>query len=217
MNPSTSAEFRRRLAINEGVRYARYLDSRGIPTIATGYNLERGAGALRAVGVVDVDAVIAGRDSTAPHVARWRVAELRARGHRVDPASPTQTFVAGMTDLQIGALLDRDIPSYVASAASLLPAGLFDRLTPARQIAWADMAYNMGAGPAGLGGFHGSIALLVAGQDEKDVGSVRAHGHFAELAAHLEASAWYRQVGARAIRNVTMLRDGALVGPTAFG
>lgn len=53
-------EVERRTQINEGIRLTRYLDSRGIPTIGIGYNLQRGPGQLEAVGIRNAAAVIAG-------------------------------------------------------------------------------------------------------------------------------------------------------------
>ncbi|HTD36627.1 MAG TPA: hypothetical protein VK669_03850, partial [Candidatus Limnocylindrales bacterium] len=94
MTPETRAELRRRLEINEGVRLARYRDSKAIPTIGTGYNIQaRGTQPLHQVGVVDVPAVASGADSQAPGAARYRISDLRAQHPDTDwaPANPGQT------------------------------------------------------------------------------------------------------------------------------
>ena len=221
MSPQTIAELRARLEVNEGVRLARYRDSIRIPTIATGYNLQaRGIQALLTVGVVDAEAVGAGADSQHPGATRLRLADLRAQHPDTDwaPASPTQTFIAGITMAQNDALLDRDIASFASAAATLLPQGIFDAMTPARQIAWTDMTFNMGTGENGLGGFHQTIDLLTRAQRAKDAGNVDgAHQLFEQVGEHLAASAFFRQVGDRAKRDVAMMRTGVLVDKNGNG
>lgn len=220
MSPQTIAELRARVEVNEGVRLARYRDSMRIPTIATGYNLQaRGIQALIAVGVVDARAVGAGADSQQPGAERLRIADLRAQHPDTDwaPANAAQTFIAGITMAQNDALLDRDIASFSSAAAALLPQGIFDAMTPARQIAWTDMSFNMGTGENGLGGFHQTIDLLTRAQRAKDAGNATAHQLFEQVAQHIEASAFFRQVGDRAKRDVAMLRTGALVDKNGDG
>ena len=220
LTPQTRAELRRRVEINEGIRLARYLDSRQIPTIGTGYNIQaRGTQPLAAVGVVDVQAVASGNDSQAPGAARYRLTDLRAQHPDTAwaPAHAGQTFIAGITQAQNDALLDRDIDSFGNAAAALLPQGIFDALAPARQVAWCDMAFNMGTGEDGLGGFHQTISVLVQAQRAKDAGAPNAHQLFEEVGQHLENSAFFRQVGDRAKRDVAMMRTGAFVNPTGDG
>lgn len=221
MNPQTLIELRNRLKINEGVRLARYLDTKGIPTIATGYNLQaRGTAGLAAVGVVDPEAVATGADSQRPGVARLSLAALRTAfpGTHWAPANAAQTFIAGITPAQNDAMLDNDIPSFVGSAASSLPAGLFDAMTVARQVAWTDMAFNMGIGSDGLGGFRLTIALLIQAQRAKDAGrDLAARTRFEQVGDHIQSSAFFGQVGDRAKRDVAMMRTGVLVDPSGDG
>lgn len=221
MSPQTVAELRRRLEVNEAVRLARYRDSKGIPTIGTGYNLRaRGIQALVAVGVIDPQAVAAGTDSQHAGATRLRVADLRAQHPETDwaPASAAQTFIAGITMAQNDALLDQDIASFASAAAALLPRGIFDAMTPARQVAWTDMSFNMGTGEDGLGGFHQTIDLLTRAQRAKDAGNGdAAHQLFEQVGQHLEASAFFGQVGDRAKRDVAMMRTGVLVDQNGDG
>lgn len=57
------SEAARRISISEGIKCTRYLDSRGIPTIGVGYNLQRGDADLLAVGCTNVQGVIDGTAS----------------------------------------------------------------------------------------------------------------------------------------------------------
>ncbi len=56
-------EVARRISVSEGIRLSRYFDSLGIPTVGIGFNLQRGVGPLRAVGILDPQAVIDGTAS----------------------------------------------------------------------------------------------------------------------------------------------------------
>ena len=69
----------------------------------------------------------------------------------------------------------------------------FDQLDATRQRVLANMAYNMGE--ADLDTFHSTLASVQAGR-------------YDQAATDMEASAWYRQVGARAVRLVAMMRNG---------
>lgn len=191
MLPAIFAEVQRRTEINEGCRLERYFDSVGVPTIAYGFNLERGDAheALSAVGVSDPQAVIDGR--------------------------------AGLTQAQADALLARDLPTYIGYARRSLAPGIFDSLTPARQCAIVDLAYNLGESGWGRWGFSegfaGTRALINAGQTAKLAGKPNAHVYFEQAASHLERSTWHNQVGDRAKRDEAMILDGVLVDPNGDG
>lgn len=62
-NDQWLAECVSRIAINEGLRCEKYIDSMGLPTIGVGYNLTRGVAPLIAVGVPNPQAVCAGTAS----------------------------------------------------------------------------------------------------------------------------------------------------------
>lgn len=57
------AEVHRRIAINEGCRLSMYLDSLGIPTIAFGFNLQRGIEAFVLCGIKNIAAILSGAEA----------------------------------------------------------------------------------------------------------------------------------------------------------
>jgi GH24 family phage-related lysozyme (muramidase) len=133
-----NAEVRRRIAINEGCELRMYYDTVGVPTIAYGFNLQRGdaASVLSRCGVADPVAVIAGLSS--------------------------------ITQAQADATFDLMLPGYVADARGTLAAGVFDKLSDARRFVIVDLTYNMGAGLDGWGGFTQTQALINQGAAAAD-------------------------------------------------
>lgn len=107
-------EVLRRTQINEGLRLLRYFDSRGIPTIGIGYNLQRGPAPLKAVGLTDAEAadVIAGSLS--------------------------------ITSAEALALCKTDLAFSVNDARASLGHAIFDQLSDARRYVITDLCYNMG-------------------------------------------------------------------------
>ena len=66
-------------------------------------------------------------------------------------------------------------------------------LDPVRQRVMVNMAFNLGI--AGLLGFKNTVELIRCGE-------------YLDAAQHMLASKWARQVGPRALRLATMMRDG---------
>jgi hypothetical protein len=92
---------------------------------------------------------------------------------------------------QIDLLLDICLQPVIASAAASVEN--FDQLSPARRFVVCDLTFNLG--DAGWRDFTNTRACI-------------STYRFNDAVAHLMQSDWYRQVGARAIRDVTMLRTG---------
>jgi hypothetical protein len=191
MIESTRQELDRRLRINEGERFTAYYDTANPPclTIGVGFNLQR------------ADAVTVGQ-------------VLKAAGI-VCPWSLEAFKKLSLTQEQVDALLDHDVPNYIAAARRSLVNDLFDTMTPARQIAITDMTYNLGE--AGWLGFVTTRTLIESGQTCKNQGTSSAHDYFVQAGEHLAASAWYSQVGDRAKRNVAMIVTGQLCSATGDG
>lgn len=190
MLPDILAELSKRSKFNEGVRLYKYLDSVGVPTLGRGYNLQNN----NAHTIFDQVGIDYARVMAAP---------------TAKDSEPENAVAECITLAQADALFDLILPTYIGQARALLPQGVFDSLTGARQCAWSDMTYNMGNGEDGLGGFRNSISLLINAQRLKMAGKgPEAHETFVKLGAALAQSAWYRQVGDRAKRNVAMLVAG---------
>lgn len=192
MDPIVEQQISARLRVNEGCRLTRYFDTLGVPTIAFGFNLERGDAddVLRACGVAEPHDVIAGG--------------------------------VALTQAQADALLAHDLPNFIAIARASLAPGIFDALCGPRQAAVVDLAYNLGESGWGRWGYNegfaGTRQLIVDGQDEKHAGQlVAAHAKFVTASAHLLATPYAAQVGDRAKRNAAMIRTGEWCAPTGDG
>jgi len=197
MIPSTEAQVATRIRVDEGCRLYKYRDSMGIPTIADGFNLERGD-APQIFAALGID---------------WGVVSAAP----IAKTSMPQDAVAPcITQAQADALFEHDLPGYVGAARASLADGIFDSLTPARQFVIVDLVYNLGAD--GWAGFFGTIAAINLAQQQKNAGNeAEAHTSFVAAAAHLKASDWYGQVGARAMRDVAMMQVGVWCDPTGDG
>lgn len=190
MLPADFAQLSSRTRYSESCRLYKYLDDRGVPTLGWGLNLRRNdlAQILIHVGA-SVSRVLTGPTAPTSHAA--------------------DAVAACIEQSQADAIFDYLLPGYVASASALLAPGIFEAFNGPRQCAWGDLAYNMGTGSDGLGGFVNTISLLNQAQRAKNAGNlVAAHTSFIDAAQHLEDSAWFGQVGDRAKRNVAMIRAG---------
>lgn len=115
-------------------------------------------------------------------------ARLARLGH--DPAA-VLAGRAQLSEAQIDALLAEDVDLAVADARAVVE--VFDELDQARQAVLVDMAFNLGR--TRLLGFRRMRAALVARDFER-------------AADEMVASAWYRQVRSRGVRNVEVMRSG---------
>lgn len=108
------AEVFRRIGINEGIRYTRYFDTEGIPTIGIGFNLNRpdAQSALAQVGVSDFAGVMSGSVT--------------------------------LTDAQVSALFEYSFAPILSDARSSLDDGIFDSMSDARRFVICDLVYNLG-------------------------------------------------------------------------
>jgi lysozyme len=96
-------------------------------------------------------------------------------------------------------LLDNDIAEHLALLDKYLP--WWNTLDEARQLALANLAFNLGVGPSAeqplgkLLGFHDTLRALQ--NKEYDV-----------VANHLSVTLWAQQVGIRATRIIAAMRNG---------
>lgn len=121
-----------------------------------------------------------------------------------------------LTDGQISALFTYSFTPIISEARASLADGIFDSMTDARRFVICDLCFNLGEG--GWDSFAGTRALLNQAQSAKNAGNLAsAHDLFEDAANHLEASAWYGQVGYRAMRDVAMIRVGAWCNATGDG
>ncbi len=131
-------------------------------------------------------------------------------------AQAVLTGRAKITQAQCNAMTKELIPRYVGYARSVLPQGMFDTLTEARQYALLSMSWNLGA--TGLSRFAPTFALLRAAQTAKNHGDKTAHELFCLCADHLLTNTrWIHQVGWRALRIAAMLRSGVYCNPSGNG
>lgn len=191
----TQAEWRaevvRRLRINEGVSNTMYHDSVGVPTIANGFNLQRGdaRSVLASVGA-DYDAVMNG-------------------------AALTDAQVEGVLAVTL-ADFDNGKSLWELASESLQPSHFDTWLTDARKVVVCDLTYNLG--DAGWDAFGSTRSLIDQGCHDLAIGHADdAHASFNGAADHLTASAWASQVGDRARRDIAMLRSSVLCDPNGNG
>lgn len=98
----------------------------------------------------------------------------------------------GLRDDEIDLMLSNDIEEAVGIAHSLVPQ--FDKLGDVRQEVLVNMAFNMGMPK--LSGFKRFFAAL-------------SDHNYSQAADEMKDSAWYRQVGDRAVRLVYAMRFGS--------
>ena len=139
------AELRR----DEGVKYVKYADSKGIPTTGVGHNLLAN-----------------------PLPAGW---------------------MFPLSDAQVNQLLAHDLS--VVFAALDLHFPWWRNLDDVRQRVMANMAFNMGV--AKLMNFQRALSAMQSGD-------------YASASAQMEASAWFKQVGDRAIRLCQAMKTGIM-------
>jgi GH24 family phage-related lysozyme (muramidase) len=103
-----------------------------------------------------------------------------------------------------------------SQARASLDPGVFDALSDARRFVLIDLEYNLGT--RGWLGFGTTRAIINEAQAAKNAGrDAQASALFAAAAAHLAASAWDGQVGARAKRDEAMMRTSLWVDPNGNG
>jgi lysozyme len=102
----------------------------------------------------------------------------------------------GITTAEAAMMLDHDLEMTVAQLTLAHPDVL--NLAPARQIALANMAFNVGV--AGIGGFHQMWAAI-------------DRGAFETAAVEMLDSHWAQQVGPRATRLAEMMRSAEIKDP----
>jgi lysozyme len=105
----------------------------------------------------------------------------------------------GISEAEGELMLDNDITEHLALLDKYLP--WWSTLDEARQLALANLAFNLGVGPSAeqplgkLLTFHDTLKALQAG--EYDV-----------VANHLSVTLWAKQVGERATRIIAAMRNG---------
>ncbi|EGP07326.1 hypothetical protein CSIRO_3058 [Bradyrhizobiaceae bacterium SG-6C] len=97
----------------------------------------------------------------------------------------------GISQAEAEWLLKNRILVGINNARSLIPS--FDALSDARKIAFANMAYNLGA--TRMKGFKNMLSAV-------------SKGDFRKASAEMLSSLWARQVGARARRLAAMVDKG---------
>lgn len=97
----------------------------------------------------------------------------------------------GLSDDEIGLLLDNDISRAEEAARRLVPS--FDILSDPRKCVVVSMAFNMGE--AALSGFKNTLAAINSGS-------------WQQAAQGMRKSKWATQVGARAERLAKMMEQG---------
>lgn len=181
-------EVQRRIGISEGDRTIRYFDSVGVPTIGIGFNLQRS----------DADSA------------------LEQAGVPKDQIAGVKAGTVALTAEQVSKLFAYSFTPIISEARASLAEGVFDSMTDARRFVICDLCFNLGEG--GWEGFAATRSLLNQAQAAKNAGNLTAaHNLFEDAANHLQSSAWYSQVGYRAMRDVAMIRAGVWCNATGDG
>jgi GH24 family phage-related lysozyme (muramidase) len=128
---------------------------------------------------------------------------------------------AALTDAQIAALFDLCLAPLEGQVRALLAPNHYDNgLNDERKYVLLDMAFNMGTGTDGLGGFTNTLWFidqachqLLAGDGSRPF----AHDLFGQAADGMAASAWAGQVGVRAARDIAIMRLSTWVDPNGNG
>ena len=98
----------------------------------------------------------------------------------------------GLSEEEVEFLFRRDLSDAIEDAQAVL-GDTWQRLSPARQAVFVDMAFNLGRG--GLSKFKSMLAAV-------------DRGDFDAAAEQARASKWFTQVGNRGPRNVNLIRTG---------
>lgn len=114
-------------------------------------------------------------------------------GHNMDAKPLPSGWVFPLSDAQVNQLLASDLQAVYSGLDAKLP--WWRTLDEVRQRVIANMAFNLGVG--GLLGFPNTLAVMRA-------------GNYASAAAHMKASAWYKQVGQRAVRLCQAMETGVM-------
>lgn len=133
--------------------------------------------------------------------------------HKVASSLHVVMLGATLTDTQIDQLFSISFAPILGQCLALIPN--FNALSDARRMAIADMCFQMGYGDDGLGGFTNTLALIDEAAIETDPDT--KHADFAQIGQNLKLSAWYRQSGDRAKRNISMIVSSSLVDPKGTG
>jgi lysozyme len=114
-------------------------------------------------------------------------------GHLLRPEEAAQyPLGSAISDQQADIWLEQDTGYAIANAQRLVGMDTWNKLSDVRKRAVADLSYNMGTGPKGLGGFKKFISALQAGDYDK-------------AGMELKDSRWYGQVGRRANNIINMI------------
>ncbi len=114
-------------------------------------------------------------------------------GHNMKVSPLPAGWKCPLTDAQVDALLAADVDAVRKALDARLP--WWSGLDDVRQRVLCNMAFNLGI--QGLLGFKNTLAAVQAGR-------------YADAAQGMAASAWARQVGARAARLVQAMRTGVM-------
>lgn len=131
-------------------------------------------------------------------VRRWPYKDTKgiqttAVGHNLQAKPLPSNWAYPLTDAQIQQLLDGDIADTFANLDRNLP--WWRQLDEVRQRVVANMAFNLGI--TKLLGFKNTLAAM-------------QRGSYAVAAAGMKASAWYGQVGDRAVRLCKAMETGVM-------
>ncbi|WP_230371233.1 glycoside hydrolase family protein [Paludibacterium denitrificans] len=114
-------------------------------------------------------------------------------GHNMDAKPLPSGWVFPLSDAQVNQLLASDLQAVYSGLDAKLP--WWRTLDEVRQRVVANMAFNLGVG--GLLGFPNTLAVMRL-------------SNYASAAAHMKASAWYKQVGQRAVRLCQAMETGVM-------
>lgn len=121
-----------------------------------------------------------------------------ACGHNLDASPLPAGWTFPLSDAQVDQLLTQDLDNTFAQLNASLP--WWTSLDDVRQRVVANLAYNIGV--AGLLGFHNTLFAMQCGS-------------YAVAAAGMMNSAWYGEVGDRALRLCKAMETGVM--PTVGG
>jgi lysozyme len=119
-------------------------------------------------------------------------------GHNMDASPLPAGWTFPLSDAQVDQLLAADLQIAFAALDKSLP--WWRRMDPVRQRVISNMAFNLGI--TRLLGFHNTLLAM-------------QRGSYAVAAAGMRASAWFHQVGDRALRLCQAMEAGVM--PVAAG